>query len=207
MGDRPKDPTYLLLSQLYPDRGGTLRRSPTPTSSRDASSGVLCGIVDLGSGTIPYPGALLTVRADDVPTIEWSDGTVRLIDQTLLPHTEEVLEITSPEQMVDAIKRLAVRGAPAIGVAGAYGVALAARRYGTGTPDFERAVAELRDARPTAVNLARMVDRAAACAPEGPDRILEEAHRSGRSWKPRWRWAREAPTSSSTWWVIARSGR
>src|SRR5690606_35711019 len=63
------------------------------------------------------------------------------------------------------------------GVAGAYGVALAARRYGPGTPDFERAVAELRDARPTAVNLARTVDQAAACAPEGPDRILEEAHR------------------------------
>ena len=112
-----------------------------------------------------------------IPTIEWADGTVRLIDQTLLPHTERILEITTPEELVDAIKRLAVRGAPAIGVAGAYGVALAARRYGTGTPDFERAVAELRDARPTAVNLARMVDRAAACAPEGPDRILEEAHR------------------------------
>ncbi|HLU52809.1 MAG TPA: S-methyl-5-thioribose-1-phosphate isomerase [Acidimicrobiia bacterium] len=110
-----------------------------------------------------------------VPTIEWSDGTVRLIDQTLLPHTEEVLEITSPEQMVDAIKRLAVRGAPAIGVAGAYGVALAARRYGTDGPEFETAVAHLRDARPTAVNLARMVDRAATVAAEGADRVLEEA--------------------------------
>ena len=53
------------------------------------------------------------------PTIEWSDGTVRLLDQTLLPHTEKVLAITTPEELVDAIKRLAVRGAPAIGVAGA----------------------------------------------------------------------------------------
>ena len=54
------------------------------------------------------------------PTIEWSDGTVRLLDQTLLPHTEKVLAITTPEELVDAIKRLAVRGAPAIGVAGAF---------------------------------------------------------------------------------------
>lgn len=110
------------------------------------------------------------------PTIEWRDGAVHLIDQTLLPHRTRVLAITEPDQMVDAIKRLVVRGAPAIGVAGAYGVALAARSYGTDTDDFVTAVASIRDARPTAVNLARMVDRVAALAGEGPDRILEEAH-------------------------------
>src|SRR5690606_2890487 len=110
-----------------------------------------------------------------VPTIEWSDGTVRLIDQTLLAHTEEVLEITSPEQMVDAIKRLAVRVAPAIGVDGAYGVALAARRYGPDGPEFETAVAHLRDARPKTANVSRMPVRAATVAAEGPDRVLEEA--------------------------------
>ncbi|MFP3914601.1 MAG: S-methyl-5-thioribose-1-phosphate isomerase [Actinomycetota bacterium] len=110
------------------------------------------------------------------PTIEWVDGSVRLIDQTLLPHREETLEVTAPEQMVDAIKRLAVRGAPAIGVAGAYGVALAARTLGVGTPEFDSAVGALRDARPTAVNLARMVDRVVTVAAGGPERILEEAH-------------------------------
>lgn len=110
------------------------------------------------------------------PTIEWVDGEVRLIDQTLLPHKEEVLSITDPYDMVDAIRRLAVRGAPAIGVAGAYGVALAAARYGSNRDDFDRAVQALRTARPTAVNLARMVDRAAAFADQGPERILEEAH-------------------------------
>lgn len=114
------------------------------------------------------------------PTIDWSDGTVRLLDQTLLPHTEKVLAITTPEELVDAIKRLAVRGAPAIGVAGAYGVVLAARRYGTESPEFEAAVSKLRTARPTAVNLARMVDRAASFAAEGPDRILEEAEKIRR---------------------------
>lgn len=110
------------------------------------------------------------------PTIEWVDGRVRLIDQTLLPHREETLEVTTPDQMVDAIKRLAVRGAPAIGVAGAYGVALAARLHPIDSAGFSQAVEGLRRARPTAVNLARMVDRVAARAADGVDRILAEAH-------------------------------
>jgi methylthioribose-1-phosphate isomerase len=69
--------------------------------------------------------------------------------------------------LVEAIQRLAVRGAPAIGVAGAFGVVLACNE-----PDFEAAVGSLRDARPTAVNLARMVDRVAA---RPPDEMLDEA--------------------------------
>jgi methylthioribose-1-phosphate isomerase len=69
--------------------------------------------------------------------------------------------------LVDAIQRLAVRGAPAIGVAGGFGVVLARKE-----PDFEAAVRSLRDARPTAVNLARMVDRVAA---RPPDAMLDEA--------------------------------
>jgi methylthioribose-1-phosphate isomerase len=77
--------------------------------------------------------------------------------------------------MVDAISRLAIRGAPAIGVAGAFGVALAARSFGVGSSDFGKAVDALRNARPTAVNLARMVDRAAGRAGEGTDAILHEA--------------------------------
>lgn len=110
------------------------------------------------------------------PTIEWIEGEVRLIDQTLLPHEEKVLAITDPHEMVEAIRCLAVRGAPAIGVAGAYGVALAASRYGSDTGDFAEAVQALREARPTAVNLARMVDRTAAFADQGFERILTEAH-------------------------------
>ncbi len=109
-------------------------------------------------------------------SIEWRDGSAHLLDQTLLPHRVEVVEVRRPSEMVDAIKRLAIRGAPAIGVAGAYGVALAARLHPAGSPEFAAAVGALRDARPTAVNLARMVDRAAAVAAEGPERVLAEAH-------------------------------
>src|SRR4051812_1151894 len=58
-------------------------------------------------------------------TIDWVDGAVVLVDQTRLPGELVVLELTSVADVVDAIKRLAVRGAPAIGVAGAMGVALA----------------------------------------------------------------------------------
>jgi S-methyl-5-thioribose-1-phosphate isomerase len=94
-----------------------------------------------------------------------------LIDQTLLPHEERYLRLTTVAELVDAIRRLAVRGAPALGVAGALGVALAARTSSDITAD----VTALRDARPTAVNLAWGVDRAAKRLPDGPDAVLAEA--------------------------------
>lgn len=100
------------------------------------------------------------------------DGHVFLIDQTKLPSVLEVLEITTAEQMWDAIKRLVVRGAPAIGLAGAFGVYLGAVRrleQGTLTADnFASQVAEigayLDTSRPTAVNLHWAVTRMADCA-------------------------------------------
>jgi methylthioribose-1-phosphate isomerase len=103
-------------------------------------------------------------------TIDWVDGAIELIDQTRLPDQLLVLRIEDVPLLVDAIRRLAVRGAPALGVAGGFGVALA-----YGKPDFAWAVASLRDARPTAVNLARMVDRVAARAEDGFDAVLAEA--------------------------------
>ena len=109
-------------------------------------------------------------------TIEWRGEAVEIIDQTLLPHRESVLVIADPAGMVDAIERLAIRGAPALGVAGAYGVALAARHHPAESPEFRTAVAALRSARPTAVNLARMVDRTAAAAAGGAQAALAEAH-------------------------------
>lgn len=109
-------------------------------------------------------------------TIEWTEDGIYLLDQTLLPQEERELLITRPAEMVDAIKRLAIRGAPAIGVAGAYGVALAAQLHPVGSPEFTDAVAALRSARPTAVNLARMVDRVADLAGDGPERMLAEAN-------------------------------
>ena len=108
-------------------------------------------------------------------TLDWAAGRLRIVDQTRLPAAYEILEIDNVADLVDAIRRLAVRGAPAIGVAGGFGVVLAAQEHGAGTEQFAAAVESIRGARPTAVNLARMVDRVAARATEGPDALLAEA--------------------------------
>ncbi|MES9609863.1 S-methyl-5-thioribose-1-phosphate isomerase, partial [Actinomadura sp. NPDC000929] len=64
----------------------------------------------------------------DVPTIEWTGDALRLLDQTVLPHRVEFLAVRDVDALVDAIRRLVVRGAPALGVAGAFGVAVAVRQ-------------------------------------------------------------------------------
>jgi methylthioribose-1-phosphate isomerase len=88
---------------------------------------------------------------------------VRLLDQTLLPTQERYLEVTTVEQMAEAIRSLRVRGAPLIGVAAAMGVASAARRLGGSAPqrlrDVLAACDVLQGTRPTAVNLAWALDR------------------------------------------------
>jgi methylthioribose-1-phosphate isomerase len=104
-----------------------------------------------------------------VRTIDWVDGAVELVDQTLLPDKCVMLRISTVAELVAAIKRLAVRGAPALGVAGALGVVLA-----DGDPVL---LAELRAARPTAVNLAWGVDQAAAHLDEGREAVLAAALR------------------------------
>lgn len=104
-------------------------------------------------------------------TLDWVDGAIEIVDQTRLPHDEVVLRLSSVPDVVDAIQRLAVRGAPALGVVGAFGVALAVAAGG----EVSVAVASLRNARPTAVNLARMVDRVAARIDEGAEAVLGEA--------------------------------
>jgi methylthioribose-1-phosphate isomerase len=103
--------------------------------------------------------------------IDWQDGAVVLIDQTRLPGEETWLRVADVDTLVDCIARLAVRGAPALGVAGALGVALAARAGG----DVRAAAARVRSARPTAVNLGRGVDRALSALPGGSDAVLAEA--------------------------------
>jgi methylthioribose-1-phosphate isomerase len=115
-----------------------------------------------------------------VRTIDWVDDHVVLLDQTLLPREERQLRITTVDELVDAIRRLAVRGAPALGAAGALGVLLAvqqAGRSGWNQTALQEAVARLRAARPTAVNLARGVDRVIARLPEGADAVKDEALR------------------------------
>jgi methylthioribose-1-phosphate isomerase len=87
---------------------------------------------------------------DDVLSpMRWEDGVLHLLDQLRLPGEEVWVACRTEEEVADAIRRMVVRGAPAIGCAAAYGVALAARR---GAP-LERAIDLLAAARPTAVNL------------------------------------------------------
>jgi methylthioribose-1-phosphate isomerase len=110
-------------------------------------------------------------------TIDWVDGEIHLIDQTRLPDELVVLRIRSLDELIDAIARLAVRGAPALGVAGGFGVALLAARHPGDDAAVREGAARLRAARPTAVNLAWGVDRALACLPQGPTAVLAEAQR------------------------------
>jgi methylthioribose-1-phosphate isomerase len=109
-----------------------------------------------------------------IPPLRWIDPpdgpAIELLDQTRLPATETVLTCRDVDSLVAAIRRLAVRGAPMLGVAGAFGVALAAHRR----DDAAAAAAAIAGARPTAVNLGwgvrRALDayrRALACS--GPD--------------------------------------
>ena len=108
-------------------------------------------------------------------SITWADGALLAIDQRLLPRELRWLRITTVDELIDAIKTLAIRGAPALGVAGAFGVALAAYTHvgDTGTATSE--AARIASARPTAVNLAWGVRRALATLPAGPDAVLAEA--------------------------------
>ncbi|MGA9610704.1 MAG: bifunctional S-methyl-5-thioribose-1-phosphate isomerase/methylthioribulose 1-phosphate dehydratase, partial [Mycobacterium sp.] len=108
-------------------------------------------------------------------SLGWADGALLAIDQRALPRELSWLRITTVDEVIDAIKTLAIRGAPALGVAGAFGVALAAYAHpgdaGKTTLEAER----IASARPTAVNLAWGVRRALATLPAGPDAVLVEA--------------------------------
>lgn len=106
----------------------------------------------------------------------WDDGCLRILDQRALPARVAYIACGGWQDVQRAIQTLAVRGAPAIGLAGAYGVALAARGLPGGSPAYRRAIEELAAARPTAANLARCVAATAAAADAGgPDAALAMA--------------------------------
>lgn len=93
-----------------------------------------------------------------VPTIRWEDGRVIIIDQTRLPLEEVYIPIENIHQMWEAIKKLRIRGAPAIGIAGAFGVYLGIKDYFGKDIDgfleaFEQSCRYIESSRPTAVNL------------------------------------------------------
>jgi methylthioribose-1-phosphate isomerase len=115
-------------------------------------------------------GGVRTIRWDD----EKNEGAV-LIDQTLLPGRLEYITIRTPEQMWEAIKMLRIRGAPAIGVAGAYGSYIGIRDYdGDDVGAFMKKLKEVNDyldsSRPTAVNLAWALRRMYRVAEENTAR-------------------------------------
>jgi methylthioribose-1-phosphate isomerase len=99
----------------------------------------------------------------DFEPIAWRDGALAVLDQTRLPHEEHWLRLTRAGEVADAIRRLAVRGAPAIGIAGAFGLAVAMLDPDDPEPDpalrFERAFELLGATRPTAVNLRWALER------------------------------------------------
>ena len=131
---------------------------------------------------------MTSVGAASFRAIKWSDGKVALLDQTRLPLEEVWLELDDYREVIVAIREMRVRGAPAIGVAGAYAMALAAAELALGQPGvfaelLEAAAARIRAARPTGANLGWSVDRmmgVVRCAPSpqwAAERLVEEAVR------------------------------
>jgi len=119
-----------------------------------------------------------TTMATDVCAITWTGDAVRLIDQTRLPASLDYVEVRDVATLVSAIQRLVVRGAPALGAAGAYGVALAqlqAAREDWSAASLEEAIDRIRAARPTAVNLAYGVDRVRPLVAQGVAAVVAEA--------------------------------
>jgi S-methyl-5-thioribose-1-phosphate isomerase/methylthioribulose-1-phosphate dehydratase len=112
-------------------------------------------------------------------SMQWHDGTILAVDQRKLPAQHHWLRISTLDELLEAISTLAIRGAPAIGVAGALGVAQAALRnstsvgidHGAVLADAERIAA----ARPTAVNLERGIKHALSRLPDGADAVVDAA--------------------------------
>jgi methylthioribose-1-phosphate isomerase len=127
----------------------------------------------------------------EIKAIEWEAGKLRLLDQTALPGETRFLELEAYLQVIDAIRGMKVRGAPAIGVAAAYAMAMAAREAdSTDKAAFLEALREaghrIGQARPTAVNITWGVERMLRLAKGisdvqmAPSLLLEEAHRIQR---------------------------
>ena len=116
-------------------------------------------------------------------TIDWFDGKIQIIDQTRLPAEEVWLSLDTVEELAEAISSLRVRGAPALGVAGGLGVALAARRAQESGENIGEAISSaaflLASTRPTAVNLKWGIERVRNVydpeRPQSADEVIERA--------------------------------
>ena len=116
--------------------------------------------------------------SESLRPIEWSGSSIRVIDQTELPGRLVHISLERVDQIVEAIVRLAVRGAPQLGAVGALGVVVAmdeGARAAWTADRLEAAVLTIRDARPTAVNLAWAVDRMRPLMAQGREAVLAAA--------------------------------
>jgi methylthioribose-1-phosphate isomerase len=114
-----------------------------------------------------------TTSHDSIRAVRWEGDRLRLLDQRRLPLEEEWIECLDADAVAQAIRDLVVRGAPAIGIAAAWGVVLAARaaadRGDAAATGLREAIARLRAARPTAVNLMWALDRMQRALAAGAD--------------------------------------
>jgi methylthioribose-1-phosphate isomerase len=113
-------------------------------------------------------------RTEQLVALRWDGNALQALDQTALPWREEVLRLRNAAQVAGAIRRLQVRGAPLIGVAAAYGLALDLAQDPS-PQALTRAGDLLRETRPTAVNLARAINRVTAAALRAPATRMSEA--------------------------------
>lgn len=118
--------------------------------------------------------------------IYWQDDAVVMIDQRVLPHRETMVRCTTTAQVVRAIKNMVIRGAPAVGIAGALGLALAARNIQAADPKtfrrkFVRACNQVKAARPTGNNLSWAVEQVYSVLVENPEADVFELQRMIRA--------------------------
>lgn len=111
--------------------------------------------------------------------VDFEDNALIILDQTQLPVREEYLRLRTPQEIWEAIYHLKVRGAPAIGVAAAYGIAVCAQRFSEPCfDDFYRHFLQIKDylasSRPTAVNLFMALDRMERCVSQSKEASLAE---------------------------------
>lgn len=127
-----------------------------------------------------------------IKTVEWTDEGVRMLDQRALPTEEKYLMLRSYEEVAEAIKKMVVRGAPAIGISAAFGLALGVSQSAVSSvadleQDFEYFCGVMSRTRPTAVNLFWAIERMRACfrrvkaetdvVEEVKDRLVTEAQK------------------------------
>jgi methylthioribose-1-phosphate isomerase len=122
----------------------------------------------------------LAARTNSPPALRWDGAALHVLDQTRLPAEEVVLTLSGAADTAEAIRRLAVRGAPLIGIAAAYGLAMEVARTPTAEA-LERGAALLAGARPTARNLGWAVERVVSAGAAAPDAMPPGARRAAEA--------------------------